>query len=77
MDLDLRKELEEVSEDIQKRQRHIEDQIFLINVLERDGHRTLEQQAKLKFERKQLANQMDRQIKLLQRARHQSELLPV
>ena len=71
MDLDLRKELEEVSEDIQKRQRHIEDQIFLINVLEKDGHRTLEEQAKLKFERRQLAAQLERQINLLQKARAQ------
>jgi hypothetical protein len=40
--------------DIQKRQRHIEDQICLIKVLERDGHNTLEQQAALKFEHKRL-----------------------
>jgi hypothetical protein len=55
--------------DIQKRQRHIEDQVFLIKVLEREGHNTLEQQAVLKFERKRLALQMERQTKLLQKAR--------
>ena len=69
MDLDLRNELEDLMGDIQKRQRHIEDQIFLIKVLERDGHNTLGQQAVLKFERKRLALQMERQTKLLQKAR--------
>ena len=69
MDLDLRNELEDLMGDIQKRQRHIEDQVFLIKVLERDGHNTLEQQAVLKFERKRLALQMERQTKLLQKAR--------
>ncbi|MCK1488887.1 hypothetical protein IVB14_00070 [Bradyrhizobium sp. 180] len=54
--------------DIQKRQRHIEDQMFLIGVLDRDGHNTVEQQAALKFERKQLAMQMEWQTKLLQKA---------
>jgi hypothetical protein len=69
VDLDLRNELEDLMGDIQKRQRHIEDQVFLIKVLERDGHNTLEQQAVLKFERKRLALQMERQTKLLQKAR--------
>ncbi|MBW8854795.1 MAG: hypothetical protein JF604_10840 [Bradyrhizobium sp.] len=55
-------------EDIQKRQRHIEDRVFLINVLERDGHITLDEQAALKFERKQLAFQMERQTRLLLKA---------
>ncbi|MBR0975111.1 MULTISPECIES: hypothetical protein [Bradyrhizobium] len=55
-------------EDIQKRQRHIEDQVFLINVLEREGHITLDEQAALKFERKQLALQMERQTRLLLKA---------
>ncbi|MCK1424055.1 hypothetical protein IVB15_10045 [Bradyrhizobium sp. 182] len=68
MDLDLRHELEDLMGDIQKRQRHIEDQMFLISVLDRDGHNTVEQQAALKFERKQLAVQMERQTKLLQKA---------
>lgn len=68
MDLDLRHELEDLMSDIQKRQRHIEDQMFLISVLDRDGHNTVEQQAALKFERKQLAVQMERQTKLLQKA---------
>jgi hypothetical protein len=68
MDLDLRNELAELLDDIQKRQRHIEDQVFLINVLGRDGHNTLEQQAKLKHERKQLALQMEMQTKLLHKA---------
>lgn len=67
VDLDLRHELEDLMADIQKRQRHIEDQAFLIKVLERDGHNTLEQRAALKFERKELAFQMERQTKLLQR----------
>ena len=39
-------------EDIQKRQRHIEDRVFLIDILEREGHITLEEQAALRFERK-------------------------
>lgn len=69
MDLDLRNELKALLDDIQKRQRHIEGQVFLISVLERDGHNTLEQQAALKYERKQLALQMERQTKLLQKAR--------
>ncbi|MGY8630867.1 hypothetical protein RAD15_00035 [Bradyrhizobium sp. 14AA] len=56
-------------EDIQKRQRHIEDRVFLINVLEREGHITLDEQAVLKFERKQLAAQMERQTTLLLKAR--------
>ncbi|WP_439374597.1 hypothetical protein ACRQ5Q_27340 [Bradyrhizobium sp. PMVTL-01] len=56
-------------QDIQKRQRHIEDQVFLINILERDGHITLDQQATLGFERKQLALQMERQTNLLLKAR--------
>ncbi|MBR0792951.1 hypothetical protein JQ631_28080 [Bradyrhizobium manausense] len=55
-------------EDIQKRQRHIEDQVFLINVLERDGHITLDEQAALKFERELLAFQMERQTRLLLKA---------
>lgn len=66
MDLDLRHELEDLMADVQKRQRHIEDQVFLIKILEQDGHNTLEQRAALKLERKQLAFQMERQIKLLQ-----------
>lgn len=66
MDLDLRHELEDLMADIQKRQRHIEDQVFLIKLLEQDGHNTLEQRAALKLERKQLAFQMERQTKLLQ-----------
>jgi hypothetical protein len=69
MDSDLRSQLEELLDDIQKRRRHIEDQVFLISVLDRDGHITLEQQAKLKYERKQLALQMEMQTKLLQKAR--------
>ncbi|MBR1132119.1 hypothetical protein [Bradyrhizobium iriomotense] len=56
-------------EDIHKRQRHIEDQVFLINILEREGHITLDQQAALRFERKQLALQMERQTGLLLKAR--------
>ncbi len=68
MDTDLRTELEGLMEDIQKRQRHIEDQVFLINVLEREGHITLDEQAALKFERKQLALQMERQTRLLLKA---------
>ncbi|WFU22255.1 hypothetical protein QA649_29775 [Bradyrhizobium sp. CB1717] len=56
-------------EDIQKRQRHIEDQVFLINILEREGHITLDQQAAVRFERKQLALQMERQTNLLLKAR--------
>jgi hypothetical protein len=68
MELDLRTELESVMEDIQKRQRHIEDQVFLINVLERDGHITLDEQAALKFERELLAFQMERQTRLLLKA---------
>ncbi|MCK1758067.1 hypothetical protein IVA78_23405 [Bradyrhizobium sp. 137] len=68
MDLDLRHALEDLMGDIQKRQRHIEDQMFLISVLDRDGHNTVEQQAALKFERKQLAVQMEWQTKLLQKA---------
>lgn len=68
----VRSELEMLIGDIQKRQRHIEDQVFLIKILEHDGHDMLEQQAKLKFERKQLAVQMERQVKLLQKARLQS-----
>lgn len=71
MDLDLRNELEELLDDIRKRQRHIEDQVFLISVLDRDGHNTLEQQAKLKYERKQLASQMESQTKLIQKATFQ------
>ena len=67
VNLDLRNELEYLMGDI--RQRHIEDQVFLIKVLEREGHNTLEQQAVLKFERKRLALQMERQTKLLQKAR--------
>ncbi|WP_409190858.1 hypothetical protein [Bradyrhizobium sp. RDM4] len=68
MDIDLRNELTELLDDICKRQRHIEDQVFLISVLDRDGHSTSEQQSKLKYERKQLALQMERQTKLLQKA---------
>lgn len=68
MELDLRTELESVMEDIQKRQRHIEDQVFLINVLEREGHITLDEQAALKFERELLAFQMERQTRLLLKA---------
>ncbi|MDA9397700.1 hypothetical protein [Bradyrhizobium sp. CCBAU 45389] len=56
-------------EAIQKRQRHIEDQVFLINILEREGHITLDQQAALRFERKELALQMERQTNLLLKAR--------
>lgn len=67
MDLDLRHELEDLMADIQKRQRHIEDQAFLVKILERDGHKALEQRAALKFERKELAFQTERQTKLLQR----------
>lgn len=67
MDLDLRHEFEDLMAEIQKRQRHIEDQVFLIKILEQDGHNTLEQRAALKLERKQLAFQMERQTKLLQR----------
>lgn len=69
MDLDLRGELKNLMEEIKKRQRYIEDQVFLVSVLEHDGHNTVEQQAGLKFERKQLALQMERQMKLLQKAR--------
>ncbi|SFI48793.1 hypothetical protein [Bradyrhizobium sp. Gha] len=69
MDLNLRGELEALMTEIKKRQRHIEDQAFLISVLERDGHNTLEQQAALKLERKQLTLQMERQTNLLQNAR--------
>ncbi|WP_409187600.1 hypothetical protein [Bradyrhizobium sp. RDM4] len=69
MKLDLRNELAKLLDDIQKRQRHIDEQVFLISLLERDGQNTLEQQAKLKYERKQLAVQMERQIKLLQKAK--------
>ncbi|WBL78796.1 hypothetical protein I3J27_38705 [Bradyrhizobium xenonodulans] len=68
MDLDLRGELEALMTEIKKRQRHIEDQAFLISVLERDGHNTVEQQAALKLERKQLALQTERQTNLLQKA---------
>jgi hypothetical protein len=68
MDLDLRTEIESVMEDIQKRQRHIEDQVFLINVLEREGHITLDEQAALKYERKLLALQMEQQTRLLLKA---------
>ncbi|WP_409187677.1 hypothetical protein [Bradyrhizobium sp. RDM4] len=68
MDLDLRNELTELLDDVRKRQRHIEDQVFLISILDRDGHSTSEQQSKLKYERKQLASQMGRQTKLLQKA---------
>ena len=68
MDLNLRGELEALMTEIKKRQRHIEDQAFLISVLERDGHNTVEQQAALKLERKQLALQMERQTNLLQKA---------
>ena len=68
MDLDLRNELTELLDEIRKRQRHIEDQVFLISVLDRDGHSTSEQQSRLKHERKQLASQMERQTKLLQNA---------
>lgn len=68
MDLDLRGELEALMTEIKKRQRHIEDQAFLISVLDRDGHNTVEQQAALKLERKQLALQMERQTNLLQKA---------
>jgi len=67
---DLRTELEGLMEDIQKRQRHIEDRAFLIDILERDGHITLEEQAALRFERKQLAYQMERQTSLLLKARN-------
>ncbi|MBR0706564.1 hypothetical protein [Bradyrhizobium liaoningense] len=56
-------------EAIQKRQRHIEEQVFLIDILEREGHITLDQQAALRFERKQLALQMERQTNLLLKAR--------
>ncbi|MGY3239979.1 hypothetical protein ACVMAJ_006869 [Bradyrhizobium sp. USDA 4448] len=69
MDLDLRGELEALMTEIKKRQRHIEDQAFLISVLERDGHDTVEQQAALMLERKQLALQMERQTNLLENAR--------
>ena len=69
MDLNLRGELEALMTEIKKRQRHIEDQAFLTSVLERDGHNTLEQQAALKLERKQLTLQMERQTNLLQKAR--------
>ncbi|MGY4237968.1 hypothetical protein ACVIIW_006915 [Bradyrhizobium sp. USDA 4449] len=69
MDLNLRGELEALMTEIKMRQRHIEDQAFLISVLERDGHNTLEQQAALKLERKQLTLQMERQTNLLQKAR--------
>ncbi|MGY3343457.1 MULTISPECIES: hypothetical protein [unclassified Bradyrhizobium] len=69
MDLTLRGELEALMTEIKKRQRHIEDQAFLISVLERDGHNTLEQHAALKLERKQLTLQMERQTNLLQKAR--------
>ncbi|SFJ45882.1 hypothetical protein [Bradyrhizobium sp. Gha] len=72
MDLDLRGELEALMTEIKKRQRHIEDQVFLISVLEHDGHNTVEQQAALKLERKQLALQMERQTKLLQKASSQT-----
>lgn len=50
VDLDLRHELEDLMGDIQKRQRHIEDQMFLISILDRDGHNTVEQQAAVKFD---------------------------
>jgi hypothetical protein len=72
VDPDLRNKLEELLDDIHKRRRHIEDQVFLISVLERDGHNTLEQQAKLKYERKQLALQMESQTKLIQKAAFQN-----
>ncbi|MDN4981787.1 hypothetical protein KUL72_14375 [Bradyrhizobium arachidis] len=56
-------------EDIQKRQRHIEDRVFLIDVLEREGHITLDEQAALKFERQLLALQIEQQTRLLLKAR--------
>ncbi|MGY3549367.1 MULTISPECIES: hypothetical protein [unclassified Bradyrhizobium] len=68
MDFDLRDELKALVREIKKRQRHIEDQTFLISVLERDGHNMVEQQAALKLERKQLTLQMERQTNLLQKA---------
>ena len=64
--MDLQGEFVDLTTDINNRQRHIEDQILLISVLDHDGHNTIEQQTALKFERKQLAYQTQRQMKLLQ-----------
>ncbi|WP_146159817.1 hypothetical protein [Bradyrhizobium sp. MOS002] len=65
MDFDIEKELEELRKQVAIRQRHIEDQVFLISILESDGHHPLEQHAALKTERKRLAEQMERQVAIL------------
>ncbi|WP_082905528.1 hypothetical protein [Bradyrhizobium centrolobii] len=60
-------ELSELRGEIAQRQRHIEDRLALIEVLEHDGHDVFEQQTALKESRSRLATQIARQFELLRK----------
>lgn len=57
-------DLPTVAREIASRQRWIQDQTILIEVLERDGHDMLEQRESLAKERSDLAIQIARQFRL-------------
>ncbi|WFU79115.1 hypothetical protein QA645_31980 [Bradyrhizobium sp. CIAT3101] len=60
-------DLSELAREIAQRQQLIEDQLALIEVLERDGHDVGEQEMALQKERSRLALQIARQFELLQK----------
>ena len=62
----IEQDLSELGREIAERQRLIEDQLVLIEVLERDGHDVLGQEIALQQERSRLAVQIARQFELLQ-----------
>ena len=57
--------LKELRREIAERERYIEGQEVLIEVLERDGHDVLEQQISLNRERSVLATQIAQQFELV------------
>lgn len=58
-------ELDILARDIAAKQRHVEDQAILIEVLEHDGHDVGEQRQRLADDRVELARQIKRQVYLL------------
>lgn len=54
-----------IARNIATKQRHVEDQATLIEVLEHDGHDVVEQRQRLDEDRVELARQIERQVRLL------------
>lgn len=66
MTSELNRELASLNLELAERQRHIEDQMLLIEVLEQDGHDVSEQELALKKKCAELAQKIARRLELLQ-----------